>query len=149
VRRRAVGPTPATRKRQVRGCRLMPARTNLIFVLFVALTTAIAGTTRAEEFSTRYDMWLYGLPVGQAVFASRFENGQFAISGRFRSAGLARIFERVDGEVTARGRIGNGGAQPEAFVLDYVSGEERQKTLIRYTGEGARLAKNDPPSKRG
>lgn len=128
----------------------MSVRRALISVSVAAVALgAMATAARTEEFSTRYDMWLYGFPVGRAVFASHFEDGRFAITGRFRSSGLARIFEAIDGTVAARGRIGGDRMQPETFTLDYVSGEEEQRTVIRYSGDRARTAHNEPPLEHG
>lgn len=124
----------------------MPFRRAVILAFLFLLAVAPAS---AKDFSTRYDMWLYGIPVGRADFNSRFENGHFAVSGRFRSAGLARIFEAVDGTVSVNGRIAGSGARPSDYELDYVSGDDRQKTVIRYDGRKARAARNTPKLKHG
>lgn len=103
-----------------------------------------------QSHRTRYDISLYGLPIGRAFFQSRFEGDGFAIVGRFASAGLARVFERTDGTVSANGWLGRRGSLPNLYTLEYTSGDERKKTTIRFAKGSVAETKNQPePKKRG
>ncbi|HEU4987741.1 MAG TPA: DUF3108 domain-containing protein [Rhizobiaceae bacterium] len=111
-----------------------------------------AGSSLAEarEFRARYEASLLGLPIGRADFSSRFEGENFALSGRFASAGIARIFDRTDGTTAVQGRFTRSGVQPDAYRLNYTSGKKRQKTEIDFSGGRVTKTLNVPkPKKRG
>lgn len=109
-----------------------------------------APTLAAESGRVRYDVSLYGLPIGRAVFESRFDGSGFAIAGSFASAGLARIFERTDGTVSVNGWLGRGESRPNLYSLAYRSGEEEKTTTIRFAEGSVTETKNQPePKKRG
>ncbi|WP_173933340.1 DUF3108 domain-containing protein [Chelativorans sp. Marseille-P2723] len=118
----------------------------LAVVLLAAAVSPLSAAT--QSYQTRYDISLYGLPVGRAIFESRFEGQGFAVSGRFSSAGIARIFDRTDGTVTVMGRFGRGASRPERYTLDYRSGRKKQMTEIRFARDRVAETVNRPELKK-
>lgn len=120
-------------------------------VLIAAIAAiAFAGPSSAakEVQRVRYDISLYGLQIGRAVFESHFEGRGFAVAGRFESAGLARIFDRTDGTVTANGWLGENESRPNQYTLDYTSGDERTRATIRFADGAVNEAEYKPEPKK-
>nr|WP_290086110.1 DUF3108 domain-containing protein [Aquibium sp. A9E412] len=116
--------------------------------LFAAVVAA-AGPAAGEphHYRARYDASLLGFPIGQAAFESRFDGARFEVTGSFASAGLARIFDRTEGSVTAKGALAPAAPKPERFSLDYRNGDKRQTTEIRFADGRVAATENDPPPK--
>lgn len=113
------------------------------------LLTGMAPPAAAKEtHRTRYDVSLFGLPIGSAVLESRFEGRAFEIDGRFSSVGLARIFEPADGTVRVRGTVEADAARPREYTLAYTSGEKRKTTAIRFDAAGVTKTENRPARER-
>ncbi|WP_028034767.1 DUF3108 domain-containing protein [Chelativorans sp. J32] len=123
---------------------------NLRHRVFVAAVFFLASAPMAgaEAYHTRYDVSLFGFPVGRATFESRFEGEGFAIAGSFASAGIARIFERTDGTVKVNGRFARNSTRPSLYALEYTEGDKRQITTIRFQGGRVAETRNDPPLKK-
>jgi len=120
----------------------------LLLAGMVLCSASGASFAEAREFRARYEASLLGFPIGRADFSSRFEGENFALSGRFASAGIARIFDRTDGTTTAKGRFTGSGVRPDAYRLTYTSGRKRQKTEIDFSGERVSRTVNVPQPKR-
>ncbi|WP_349365834.1 MAG: DUF3108 domain-containing protein [Nitratireductor rhodophyticola] len=121
------------------------------FSLAIALL-ALAGSARAESETHRfrYSASLFGIPIGKADFTSRLEENRFEVSGRFASAGVARLFDRTDGTVSSKGRLSGRSVVPSSYELAYVSGKKRETTSIRYSGgQVAETVITPKPKKRG
>ncbi|WP_255612883.1 DUF3108 domain-containing protein [Nitratireductor rhodophyticola] len=121
------------------------------FFLAIALL-ALAGSARAESETHRfrYSASLFGIPIGKADFTSRLEESRFEVSGRFASAGVARLFDRTDGTVSSKGRLSGRSVVPSSYELAYVSGKKRETTSIRYSrGQVAETVITPKPKKRG
>ncbi|MBY8915943.1 DUF3108 domain-containing protein [Nitratireductor sp. L1-7-SE] len=112
----------------------------------------MAGSARAESETHRfrYSASLFGIPIGKADFTSRLEESRFEVSGRFASAGVARLFDRTDGTVSSKGRLSGRSVVPSSYELAYVSGKKRETTSIRYSrGQVAETVITPKPKKRG
>ncbi|MEC9246751.1 MAG: DUF3108 domain-containing protein [Pseudomonadota bacterium] len=121
------------------------------FFLAIALL-ALAGSARAESETHRfrYSASLFGIPIGKADFTSRLEENRFEVSGRFASAGVARLFDRTDGTVSSKGRLSGRSVVPSSYELAYVSGKKRETTSIRYSGgQVVETVITPKPKKRG
>lgn len=117
--------------------------------LFGAIALSLlSAPVQAEEIRARYDAWIFGIPIGKAVFKSRIDGTGFDISGTFGSAGIARLFEQTDGDVSARGGFGKAQTQPVAYELKYSSGRKRQTTAIRFSNGRVTETHNQPPPKK-
>ncbi|MCR4265495.1 DUF3108 domain-containing protein [Nitratireductor sp. ZSWI3] len=115
---------------------------------FLLLVSAVPA--HAETYRLRYHASLFGLPIGRADFTSILDKNRFEVTGRFASAGIARLFERTDGTVTSKGRLAGSKVVPAAYALDYRSGGKRETTAIRFSG--GRIAETvvtPRPKKRG
>lgn len=116
----------------------------------LAAALALPGSAWADaprRFEADYIVSVYGLPVGKATFKSEFEGKRFRIKGTLSSAGLARLFDKTEGTTTVRGRISPEGLEPRRYEVEYTSGDERQRTTIRFT-DGKVRATNKPETKR-
>jgi len=122
------------------------ARAVVAALMLAAVTTPLSAAL--QSYRVQYDASLFGLPVGRATFESRFEGNDFAVAGRFASAGIARIFERTDGTVKVNGRLGKEAARPSLYELEYSEGSKRQITTIRFSGSKVVETRNDPPLKK-
>lgn len=119
----------------------------LASLLFAGVSPVEAET---EIYRLRYDASLLGLHIGQADFTSRIEDGAFDVSGRFASAGLARLFDRTDGIVSSQGALNGGAVVPALYALDYKSGRKRETTSIRFArGKIVETVVLPKPKKRG
>lgn len=114
------------------------------------LSPVMTARAESEIYRLRYDASLFGLPIGRADFTSRLEDGAFDVSGRFASAGLARLFDRTDGTVSAQGRLAGDAVVPALYALDYKSGRKRETTSIRFAkGRIVETVVTPKPKKRG
>lgn len=115
--------------------------------LFLSLT--VSAHADAETYRLRYDASIFGLPIGRADFTSELEENRFAVNGRFSSAGLARLFDAVDGSVSAQGRLSGDSVVPGRYDLQYKSGKKRESTSIKYArGRVAETVITPAPKKR-
>lgn len=120
---------------------------SLIGLAAVASLPAAALAEGPRRFEADYVVSVYGLPVGKARFRSEFEGKRFRIEGTLSSAGLARLFDKTQGTTTVRGRIGPDGLEPRRYDVDYTSGDDRQRTTIRFA-DGKVSARNRPKTKK-
>ncbi|WP_295806794.1 DUF3108 domain-containing protein [uncultured Nitratireductor sp.] len=103
--------------------------------LCLAITlVGLAGAAHADSeiHRLRYSASLFGIPIGKADFTSRLEESDFEVSGRFASAGVARLFDKTDGTVTSKGRLSGQSVVPSSYELAYTSGRKRETTSIRF-----------------
>lgn len=112
----------------------------------LVLTNPVAAATETQR--VRYDISLYGIQIGRAVFESRFEERGFAVSGRFESAGLARIFDQTEGTVTANGWLDEAESRPNRYTLEYTSGDERTMATIRFADGAVAESVHEPKPKK-
>ncbi len=123
------------------------------YCLVVAIGFCAASGTALAETEThrlRYDAFLYGIPIGKADFKSRLDESRFEVSGRFASAGIARLFDKTDGTVISKGRLSGDAVTPSSYELAYLSGKKRETTTIRFSkGQITETVITPKPKKRG
>lgn len=124
----------------------------VVRIFLATIVLGAAGNTDAEGGEThrfRYSASLFGIPIGKADFTSRLEEDRFEVSGRFASAGVARLFDRTDGRVTSKGQLSSQSVVPSSYELAYTSGKKREITSIRYDkGQIAKTVITPKPKKR-
>jgi hypothetical protein len=115
-------------------------------LLFAATPALPAG----QSYKVRYDASLYGLPIGRAMFESRFEGDGFAVSGSFASAGVARLFDRTDGTIAVNGWLSESGSRPHLYTLAYRDGkrDQQKRTVIRFDRGTVVETRNEPEPKK-
>ncbi len=119
-------------------------------VCLAACAWTAPGQAAAEptRFRSEYSLSYLGLPVARATFESRIDAGSYAVEGRVRSAGLARIFDDTDGTLSASGAFAGGGVRPRHFRADYVSGKKKGLVDIRFRGGGVEKVVTVPPPRK-
>jgi hypothetical protein len=128
----------------------MPRLVTAFAAAITLLTPAQAAPGEMRTFSADYSVTLYGLPVGKARFDSTFDGDRFAIKGSIASSGIARLIEKTNGTTRVQGRIGDDAVLPQSYAVAYVSGDEKESTTIRYSGNKVVETVNTPkPKKRG
>ncbi|QZZ37319.1 DUF3108 domain-containing protein [Nitratireductor kimnyeongensis] len=129
---------------------MRPAIVHLSLALILLGPAGSAHAQGVETHRFRYSASLFGIPIGKADFTSRLEADRFDVSGRFASAGVARLFDKTDGTVRSKGRLSSGAVLPASYELAYVSGKKRETTSIRYEkGQVAKTVITPKPKKRG
>ncbi|XHC00683.1 DUF3108 domain-containing protein [Nitratireductor sp. ac15] len=129
---------------------MRPAIVRIFLVIFLLGTTGNAGAEGGETHRFQYSASLFGIPIGRADFTSRLEENRFEVSGRFASAGVARLFDRTDGRVTSKGRLSRQSVVPSFYELAYTSGKKRETTSIQYKkGQVVKTVITPKPKKRG
>lgn len=105
----------------------------------VAALLAPAGAAAADErsFGASYMFSMYGLTIGKADFVGTIGDGKYRIDGHVSSAGLANVFAKALGEVSAHGRVSGTRMRPTSFLLDYLYDEKRRRTRIAFSGNRA------------
>lgn len=117
--------------------------------LFVALVAGLSGPAAAESFRSEYVVTLYGLPVARSTFDTTIEASRYAINGAVRSAGFAEFFDDTRGTIKSAGAVGEAGAAPSAYAVDYTTGKKKKRTNISFAGGSVASVSNTPPVKKG
>lgn len=99
----------------------------------VASLPVTAAPASADRFEARYTISLYGLPVARASFASAFDGDNYRVDGSLASSGIARVLDRTQGTTRVQGVIGDNGAVPRSFEVQYTSGRESKRRAISFS----------------
>ena len=102
----------------------------LFAALFLAANVVPAAAERS--FGASYVVSLYGLTIGKADFVGTIGAMQYRIDGHLSSAGVAEVFSRMQGEISAHGRITGQRIRPTSFLLDYLYDDKRRRTRIAF-----------------
>jgi hypothetical protein len=116
--------------------------------LALAMLTGLAGTASAESFRSEYVVTLFGLPVARSNFDTTIDERRFAINGTVRSAGFAEFFDDTRGTIKSSGAIGEAGASPASYAVDYTTGKKKKLTRIGFAGGSVASVSNTPPVKK-
>lgn len=116
--------------------------------LVLAMLTGLSGSAFAESFRSEYVVTLFGLPVARSNFDTTIDESRFSINGTVRSAGFAEFFDDTKGTITSRGAIGETGASPAAYAVDYTTGKKKKLTRIGFAGGAVTSVSNTPPIKK-
>ena len=101
-------------------------------LLYAAFVLPLAGFWTCSHaavpgaISARYDVLLNGLPI--AVINERFEirDHAYRIVSESNTVGLLALFRKQSATLVSRGRLGDGGLQPEHFEGENAGGDSRQ-----------------------
>ena len=105
----------------------------------VALATLLAAACvgpsqarAADVYRADYSVSLLGLKVATSEFETTVDHDSFGIKGGVHSAGLARIFEKVDGTTEVDGHIDGSGVEPVSYDVKYHYGKDRASRSIDF-----------------
>lgn len=120
----------------------------MFLVLALALVSGPAlALDSGTSFRAEYRISFMGLRVASSSFVTRFTGDRFELSGRIRSAGIARIFDQTDAETRVSGVLADDGVRPLEYVLRYRHDGRDKKTVLRFRDGVVSETQNDPPLK--
>lgn len=127
---------------------LSPMIARMLAALALAGLTTTAGAAEGpQSFRADYYVSILGLNIARSSFESTIGARAFSVSGTVASSGIARIFDQTDGTAQVRGSFGDGGAQGNRFLLDYVSGNKKKRTEVAFSRGTVTRAENTPARK--
>lgn len=126
-----------------------------MFVRIAALSSALAfalpvsaqALEGPQKFQVDYSVSILGLNVARSSFKSTIQGNTFSLTGTLSSSGIARIFDQTNGTTSVTGRFAEGAAMPDAYVLNYVSGNKKKSTSIAFAKGAVTRTENVPPSR--
>jgi hypothetical protein len=95
---------------------------------FSAGSVGSAGVRHVSE----YDISLGILPIATASFSSEFDDGDYKITGTFKSAGIADIISRVSAQTNVSGRVLDDRLQADRYNLVYNMGKRTRVYDVEY-----------------
>jgi hypothetical protein len=97
-----------------------------------------------KTYRSDYSISVMGLTVGKSRFTTVVNESGFTMKGRLSTSGVARLFDKTDGEAEVTGRLAEAGPEPGSYRIDYPNGKRPKHTRIDFSGGVAR-AENEPP----
>lgn len=107
-------------------------------------------TTLAETriYRSEYAISALGLPVGRSRFEAKIAPDAYEMSGTVEARGFLALFQPTTGSVSVNGHINGNRVEARAFALDYVSGDDKQRTEIGFSNGGVASTMNKPDVKK-
>ena len=86
-------------------------------------SVAAVGTAKADAlYRTEYEISMFGLSIARSAIETIVKGANYGVNGRFKTSGLARVFDDTDGTVYVGGSSAQGKVTPSAFDLAYKHG---------------------------
>jgi hypothetical protein len=106
-----------------------------IAALALGLFAAIPVTAMAERIEDKatFDVLIRGISAAALGFSGVEENGQYAVSGVLKSAGLAAMFRKMSYTATAKGVISGVRYTPFNYVEKSDNGKKQTTSKMTYT----------------
>ena len=98
-----------------------------IFVLMVSANTLYAKT---ERYS--FDVFLWGIKVGELVYSIKKASDEYDISGVLRSKGFARVVSKYKFEAQTQGKVSNSKYYPTSYSEKSDTGRRKEQKSIIY-----------------
>ena len=98
-----------------------------IYVLLVSANTLYAKT---ERYS--FDVFLWGIKVGELVYSIKKASGEYDISGVLRSKGFARVVTKYKFEAQTQGKVSNSKYYPTSYSEKSDTGRRKEQKSIIY-----------------
>lgn len=130
---------------------LKPVLKRLIYFTSVVCSgmVVLSGVARADDlYRTEYDISIFGLSIARSTMETSVSGSRYDLNGRFKTSGLARIFDDTDGTVRVSGRNVKGNVVPGSFDLVYKHGRKNKSTSIRFSNGNVTSSENQPPVKK-
>ena len=98
-----------------------------IYALIVSATTLYAKT---ERYS--FDVFLWGIKVGELVYSIKKASDEYDISGVLRSKGFARVVTKYKFEAQTQGKVSNSKYYPTSYSEKSDTGRRKEQKSIIY-----------------
>lgn len=115
----------------------------------VAIAAVGANSAQADDlYRAEYEISMFGLSIARSAIETVVKGANYGVNGRFKTSGIARIFDDTDGTVYVGGSSSQGKVTPSAFDLAYKHGRKNKSTKIRFSGGKVTASENVPPVKK-
>ena len=110
----------------------MKAALSLRQACLAAVALGVMATCPARAEQVTFDLVLMGLTAGQLTYDGSVTGGDYAVSGRLKTTGLAALLKQVRYDATARGRLSGGTFTPSAYTEDANTGKRQSRSVMKY-----------------
>lgn len=117
-------------------------------VLSIASLSAMSSARAEDLYRTEYEISMFGLSIARSAIETIVKGANYGVNGRFKTSGIARIFDDTDGTVYVGGSSSQGKVMPSAFDLAYKHGRKNKSTMIRFADGKVIASENEPPVKK-
>lgn len=114
----------------------------------IASIAAVSSAKADALYRTEYDISMFGLSIARSAIETVVKGANYGVNGRFKTSGIARVFDDTDGTVYVGGSSAQGKVTPSAFDLAYKHGRKNKSTKIRFAGGKVTESENVPPVKK-
>lgn len=127
--------------------RIVHSRAALFTGLAVACLASVSSAKADDLYRTEYDISMFALSIARSAIETVVKGANYGVNGRFKTSGIARIFDDTDGTVYVGGGSAQSKVTPSAFDLAYKHGRKNKSTTIRFSGGNVTSSENVPPVK--
>lgn len=120
----------------------------LLTGLAAASVSAVSSAQADDLYRTEYDISMFALSIARSAIETTVKGGNYGVNGRFKTSGLARVFDDTDGTVYVGGNSSQAKVTPSAFDLAYKHGRKNKSTKISFTSGNVSASENVPPVKK-
>ncbi|MFD1198995.1 DUF3108 domain-containing protein [Brucella gallinifaecis] len=120
----------------------------LLSGLTIASVSVVSSTHADDLYRTEYDISIFGLSIARSAIETIVKGANYGVNGRFKTSGIARVFDDTDGTVYVAGRANQNKVTPSAFDLAYKHGRKNKSTKIGFSGGNVTSSENVPPVKK-
>ncbi len=102
------------------------------FALLTLGGAALAHAAPPPAFTARYQLALYGTPVGESVLSLSYTGGRYTMRSSTRAEGPAALLVRDRLEERAEGELGPDGPRPLAYAHRRSGGKDEESVRIAF-----------------
>ncbi|WP_273726338.1 DUF3108 domain-containing protein [Brucella gallinifaecis] len=116
--------------------------------LTIATMSAMSSSQADDLYRTEYEISMFGLSIARSAIETTVKGANYGVNGRFKTSGIARVFDDTDGTVYVGGSSTPSKVTPSAFDLAYKHGRKNKSTKIRFSGGNVTSSENLPSVKK-
>jgi len=128
--------------------RVVKRRLAFLTGLTIASMSVMSSAQADDLYRTEYDISMFALSIARSAIETVVKGANYGVNGRFKTSGIARIFDDTDGTVYVGGSSTQSKVTPSAFDLAYKHGRKNKSTTIRFSGGNVTSSENVPPVKK-
>ena len=102
----------------------------IVYCLFALIVSANALSAKTEKYS--FDVFLWGIKVGELVYSIKKTSNEYEISGVLRSKGFARIVTKYKFVAQTQGKLSNSRYYPTSYSEKSDTGRRKEQKSIIY-----------------
>ncbi|MEM8539692.1 MAG: DUF3108 domain-containing protein [Pseudomonadota bacterium] len=104
----------------------------------------------AAQYKSEYSLSILGFPIGKSAFDTKIDKNSYTINGSLKAAGVAKLFTRTTGTLTAKGSLSSNKITSRSFDVRYKEGNKNKRTTISFSkGNVAKYANSPKLRQRG